>query len=141
MFAHAQAGIAGIALFRQRPHTSKGVVFVTLEDETGIANLIIRPDIFDRYQRQIIASSCLLARGKLEYVGTALYVNTDQIESLDALITPSHSSPQAAAWAPPQGGLQRGPPPAGYAAEQSASPAQEAASASIHRNAMRSHTR
>jgi error-prone DNA polymerase len=104
MFAHAQAGIAGIALFRQRPHTSKGVVFVTLEDETGIANLIIRPDIFDRYQRQIIASSCLLARGKLEYVGTALYVNTDQIESLDALITPSHSSPQAAAWAPPQGG-------------------------------------
>ena len=41
--------VAGIVLLRQRPGTAKGITFVTLEDETGLANLVIRPAIWDRY--------------------------------------------------------------------------------------------
>src|SRR5215204_6493590 len=42
--------VAGLVLIRQRPGTASGIVFETLEDETGTANLIIRPDVYDRYR-------------------------------------------------------------------------------------------
>jgi len=75
--------VAGIAIVRQRPHTAKGVVFISLEDETGITNLIIRSDIFDQYQKVILQSSTLLVRGILERVGEVLYVNVKEAHSLD----------------------------------------------------------
>ncbi|MGI8704920.1 MAG: error-prone DNA polymerase [Sphingomicrobium sp.] len=52
--------IAGIVLIRQRPGTSKGVVFITIEDETGVANLVIWPDVFER-QRKIVMGARLMA--------------------------------------------------------------------------------
>jgi error-prone DNA polymerase len=52
--------IAGVVLIRQRPGTSKGVVFVTIEDETGIANLVVWPDVFER-QRKIVMGARLMA--------------------------------------------------------------------------------
>jgi error-prone DNA polymerase len=52
--------IAGVVLIRQRPGTSKGVVFITIEDETGIANLVVWPDVFDR-QRKIVMGARLMA--------------------------------------------------------------------------------
>jgi error-prone DNA polymerase len=78
--------VAGIAIVRQRPSTAKGVVFVTLEDETGIANLIIRRETFERFQRIIISSAALLARGTLDRVGEVIYVSASYIESLDAQV-------------------------------------------------------
>jgi error-prone DNA polymerase len=52
--------IAGVVLIRQRPGTSKGVVFITIEDETGIANLVIWPDLFEK-QRKIVMGARLMA--------------------------------------------------------------------------------
>jgi error-prone DNA polymerase len=52
--------IAGLVLIRQRPGSAKGVVFITIEDETGIANLVIWPDVFDK-QRKIVMGARLMA--------------------------------------------------------------------------------
>jgi error-prone DNA polymerase len=52
--------IAGLVLIRQRPGSSKGVVFITIEDETGIANLVIWPDVFEK-QRKIVMGARLMA--------------------------------------------------------------------------------
>jgi error-prone DNA polymerase len=78
--------VAGVAIIRQRPGTAKGVVFITLEDETGITNLIIRPDVFEKYRRIVLSSSCLLATGILERIGEVIYINTFALESIDDLI-------------------------------------------------------
>ena len=73
----------GIATVRQRPGSAKGVVFMTLEDETGTFNLIIRPKIFERYSSLILAARCFLAHGTLEKIGSLPYVNVQHLESLD----------------------------------------------------------
>jgi len=52
--------MAGLVLIRQRPGTSKGVVFITIEDETGVANLVVWPDIFDK-QRKVVMGARLMA--------------------------------------------------------------------------------
>jgi error-prone DNA polymerase len=52
--------IAGVVLIRQRPGTSKGVVFITIEDETGVANLVVWPAVFER-QRKIVMGARLMA--------------------------------------------------------------------------------
>jgi error-prone DNA polymerase len=52
--------IAGLVLIRQRPGSAKGVVFITLEDETGVANLVIWPDVFEK-QRKIVMGARLIA--------------------------------------------------------------------------------
>jgi error-prone DNA polymerase len=49
-----------VVLIRQRPGTSKGVVFITIEDETGVANLVIWPDVFEK-QRKIVMGARLMA--------------------------------------------------------------------------------
>jgi error-prone DNA polymerase len=75
--------VAGVAIIRQRPGTAKGVVFITLEDETGITNLIIRPEVFEKYRRIVLASSSLLATGSLERIGEVIYINTTALEAID----------------------------------------------------------
>jgi error-prone DNA polymerase len=79
----SQVQVAGLALFRQRPGTAKGVVFITLEDETGMANLIVRAPVFDRYQKIVLGSSALLAQGRLENIGKVVYVLVERLSSLD----------------------------------------------------------
>ena len=84
---------AGIMLFRQRPGTARGVVFITLEDETGITNLIIPPAIFEKYRRTILTSSVLTASGSLEKIGPVIYVSTQSVQSLDSEILSLRESP------------------------------------------------
>ena len=79
---------AGIATIRQRPGTAKGVVFLTLEDESGNVNLIIRPDVFERYRDIVITTSCILAHGVLDRVGEVIYINVTALESLDREVFP-----------------------------------------------------
>ncbi|HEU5481652.1 MAG TPA: error-prone DNA polymerase, partial [Sphingomicrobium sp.] len=55
--------IAGVVLIRQRPGTSKGVVFITIEDETGIANLVIWPDVFERQRKIVMGARLMAVRG------------------------------------------------------------------------------
>jgi error-prone DNA polymerase len=71
--------IGGLVITRQRPGTAKGVVFITLEDETGTVNLIIRPRIFERYKREVMLAEALIARGKLERIGEVAYLDVVEI--------------------------------------------------------------
>src|SRR5690606_10249932 len=77
--------VAGVVLLRQRPGTASGVVFMTLEDETGIVNLIIRPKIFDRFRKAARVSIAVIARGKVERDGEVVHVLADHLESADNL--------------------------------------------------------
>ena len=50
---HLVCKVGGMVITRQRPGTAKGFVFLTLEDETGLVNVIVRPDVYERYRRVI----------------------------------------------------------------------------------------
>jgi error-prone DNA polymerase len=58
--------IGGLVITRQRPGTAKGFVFLTIEDETGLVNVIVRPDVYERNRRTIRASQCLIVEGVLQ---------------------------------------------------------------------------
>jgi error-prone DNA polymerase len=58
--------VGGLVITRQRPGTAKGFVFLTLEDETGVVNVIVRPDVYETYRRPIRASSTLIVEGTLQ---------------------------------------------------------------------------
>jgi error-prone DNA polymerase len=67
--AGCEVRVAGLVTCRQQPYTAKGVVFLTLEDETGSSNLILRPHVFARYRQAALKSTLLMARGRVERVG------------------------------------------------------------------------
>ena len=76
--------VAGIVLVRQRPGTAKGITFVTLEDETGVANLIIRPDVWKRWRTAALGATILLAHGRLQRQGRVIHVLTTKLENLSS---------------------------------------------------------
>ena len=80
----APIAVAGVVLVRQRPRTASGVVFMTIEDETGVANLILKPDIFERHRKAARHSVFILAKGHVERQGKVVHVMTDSVEDFDA---------------------------------------------------------
>lgn len=76
--------VAGIVLNRQRPGTASGIVFMTLEDETGHANLIVRPAIFERDRAAGRHATILCALGRVERNGLVVHVLVSALRSLDA---------------------------------------------------------
>jgi error-prone DNA polymerase len=62
----AKVRVAGIVLVRQRPGSAAGVVFATIEDETGVANVVVWPAIIERYRRALIGSSLMLVSGRIQ---------------------------------------------------------------------------
>jgi error-prone DNA polymerase len=88
-----QVSVAGLTIIKQRPGTAKGVVFITLEDETNSVNLVIRPKLFELQHRVITLSAALLVTGKLERVGNLVYIDVNSVSSLDtALIASGNAS-------------------------------------------------
>jgi error-prone DNA polymerase len=88
--AHGTAvTIGGLVTHRQRPMTSKGVVFVNLEDETGLINVICTLSVWERYKRVALSAAGLLVRGKLEKAGGAVNVLATSIEALPPLAVPA----------------------------------------------------
>jgi error-prone DNA polymerase len=65
---------AGIVLVRQRPGSAKGVMFITLEDETGIANLVVWPKVFEKYRRIILAAGMFAVRGRIQREGEVVHL-------------------------------------------------------------------
>jgi error-prone DNA polymerase len=63
---HLVCRVGGLVITRQRPGTAKGFVFLTIEDETGLVNVIVRPDVYERYRRVIRTSSMLVVEGILQ---------------------------------------------------------------------------
>jgi error-prone DNA polymerase len=78
--------VAGIVLVRQRPSTAKGITFVTLEDETGVANLIIRPDVWKRWRSAALGATILLAHGRLQRQGEVIHVLSTKLENLSGQV-------------------------------------------------------
>jgi error-prone DNA polymerase len=74
--------VAGIVLVRQRPGTAKGITFVTLEDETGTSNLIIRPDVWRKFRSAALGATILLAHGRLQREGLVIHVLVSRLENL-----------------------------------------------------------
>jgi len=77
---------AGLVLGRQRPETASGVTFVTLEDETGVANLIVRAAIFERDREAVAHSTAVIAHGRIERAQDVVHLLVTKVESLDALL-------------------------------------------------------
>jgi error-prone DNA polymerase len=75
--------VAGLALVRQRPATASGIVFITIEDESGVANLIVRPRTFERYRKAARLSACMLAEGRVERQGQVVHIQVERLASLD----------------------------------------------------------
>jgi error-prone DNA polymerase len=82
--AGKRVSVAGLVLVRQRPGTAKGVIFLTLEDETGIINVVIRPKMFERHRRVVMTSQFLLVRGRIEREGLVIHVVADEVIDLTA---------------------------------------------------------
>ncbi|MEO1310365.1 MAG: error-prone DNA polymerase [Pseudomonadota bacterium] len=61
-----RTAVAGVVLIRQKPGSAKGVCFMTLEDETGVANLVLWPDVLERFRREVMTSRLVLARGRVQ---------------------------------------------------------------------------
>jgi error-prone DNA polymerase len=76
--------VAGLVLVRQRPGTSKGVVFMTLEDETDIANVIVWPKVFERNRRTVMTARFLAVRGRLQRAGLVIHVVAESFIDLSA---------------------------------------------------------
>jgi len=78
--------VPGIVLVRQRPGSAKGVMFVTLEDETGHANLIVWPSVFERYRRIVLSAGMLACTGKVQREGLVIHVVAETLEDLSDLL-------------------------------------------------------
>ncbi len=78
--------IAGLILVRQRPGTAKGVCFITIEDETGTANLVVFKNLFDTYRKEIIQSRLLMVEGKLQREGEVTHVIVRKCSNLSRLL-------------------------------------------------------
>ena len=74
--------VAGAVIARQRPGTAKGFVFLSLEDETGISNAIITPDIFEQHRFTILQGRFLLIEGRLQNIDNVISVKADRVEDL-----------------------------------------------------------
>jgi error-prone DNA polymerase len=74
--------VAGLVLVRQRPGTAKGTIFLTLEDETGIANIIVWPAQFEQFRRIVMGASLVAVRGRLQREGIVLHLIAEHLVDL-----------------------------------------------------------
>jgi error-prone DNA polymerase len=80
--AGVRCQVAGLVVARQRPETAKGFVFVLLEDEGGMSNVIVRPDVYDRYRAAVRGEPFLWIRGKLAKDDGTVNVIAEEVEGL-----------------------------------------------------------
>lgn len=76
--------VAGAVICRQRPGTAKGFVFVSLEDETGISNVVVEPGFFERHRLVITQEPYLLVKGRMQSVDGVIHVRAAHVEGLEA---------------------------------------------------------
>jgi len=77
---------AGIVLVRQMPGSAKGVMFITIEDETGVANLVIWPDLFERQRREILGSSMMSVKGRVQREGEVVHLIASCVTDCSTLL-------------------------------------------------------
>ena len=87
----ARITVAGLVLVRQRPGTAKGVIFITLEDEFGVCNVVVWQKLFQTYRRAVISGRLLRVTGRVQRESGVTHVVAEHVEDispmLDALVT------------------------------------------------------
>jgi error-prone DNA polymerase len=78
--------VGGLVLVRQRPGTAKGITFVTIEDETGVANLIVRMDVWEKFHRVARTAAAFIASGRLQNQQGVIHVLVSRLENLNDAI-------------------------------------------------------
>ncbi len=78
--------VAGLVLVRQRPGTAKGVIFLTLEDETGVVNVVVWAKIYEQFRRAVIAGRLLRVTGRLQREAGVVHVVAETIEDISHLL-------------------------------------------------------
>ena len=104
--------VAGLVLVRQRPGTASGVIFMTIEDEAGIANVIVWPKVFERLRPIVIGARFVAVTGKLQSQDSVMHVIAERLEDLTPMLgLLSERGPQLDVSGPAD--EARRPPPAG----------------------------
>ncbi len=99
---HGQAvSLPGLAIARQRPASAKGVVFLLLEDEHGLINLVLMPDVYERHRLLARSEPLLLAHGLLEHRDGQVNVRVERLEALHAPARPALQMDHLRRVAPP----------------------------------------
>jgi DNA-directed RNA polymerase len=81
-----RATVAGLVILRQRPGTAKGVIFLTLEDETGVINVIIWRKLYEQFRRAIIAGRLLRVTGRVQHEGGVTHLIAERIEDISDML-------------------------------------------------------
>jgi len=81
-----RVAVAGLVTCRQRPGTAKGIVFITLEDETGMANLVVKPEVWQTYGRIAKGKIALVATGHIERKNDVIHVMVRRIDDLSKML-------------------------------------------------------
>jgi error-prone DNA polymerase len=84
--ANQRVRVAGLILVRQRPGSAKGTVFLTIEDETGIANIIVWPRVFEALRPIVIGARCIAVTGRLQREGEVVHVVAEKAQDLSRLL-------------------------------------------------------
>ncbi|MGE3934403.1 MAG: error-prone DNA polymerase [Rhodospirillaceae bacterium] len=87
--------VAGLVLIRQRPGTASGVIFMTLEDETGVANIVVWPAVFERFRRTVLTARLLRVRGPMQRDGAVIHVIADRLVDLTGRLRDLGAPPDA----------------------------------------------
>jgi len=82
-----RVSVCGLVITRQRPGTASGVIFLTLEDETGVSNIVVWPKVYEKYRRTVMGGRLLRVTGKLEREGIVVHLIADRIEDLSHRLT------------------------------------------------------
>jgi error-prone DNA polymerase len=90
--AGSRVATAGLVINRQRPGTAKGVVFVSLEDESGVANAVVFPDLFEKRRLIITQHPALIVEGKVQTREGVIHIKAERIEPLLATDLPAAAS-------------------------------------------------
>jgi error-prone DNA polymerase len=77
---------AGLTLIRQRPGSAKGVIFVTIEDETGVANLVVWTKVFEKYRSIVMGASMLGVKGYVQREGEVVHVVAQHLTDLSGML-------------------------------------------------------
>jgi DNA polymerase III alpha subunit len=93
----ARVEVAGLVLIRQQPGTASGVIFVTLEDETGVANIVVWPRMFQLFRRALLGSQLLAVRGLVQRdeSGHVIHVVADRLTDLTDHLLALSDTPNA----------------------------------------------
>jgi error-prone DNA polymerase len=78
--------VAGLITVRQRPGTAKGVLFITIEDETGFSNIVVWEKVFEKHRKEIIQARLLMVEGKLQIEGEVIHVIAHKCYNLSSLL-------------------------------------------------------